>query len=159
MMWDLAHAAGAVPFDLDELGADAAVGCSYKYLNGGPGAPAWIYLAATPPGRRRLPLTGWQGHAEPFALDAAYAPATGIERARIGTPAGAVDAGSGGGAGHLRRRRHRRRPREVTGADRPGDRLRRRPLPASRSSTPREPDRRGSQVALRLPAPTRYARR
>ena len=85
MLWDLAHAAGALPFDLDGLAADAAVGCSYKYLNGGPGAPAWIYVP-TSSGGGQLPLTGWHGHANPFDLDASYSPADGIAQARVGTP-------------------------------------------------------------------------
>jgi kynureninase len=85
MLWDLCHVVGAVPFALDAVGADAAVGCSYKYLNGGPGAPAWLYL----PLRNQdveLPLTGWHGHADPFALEPSYLPADGIARGRIGTP-------------------------------------------------------------------------
>ena len=82
MLWDLAHVAGAVPFALDEVGADAAVGCSYKYLNGGPGAPAWIYLAARHQDALDLPLTGWQGAAAPFELASSYEPAAGAERAR-----------------------------------------------------------------------------
>jgi kynureninase len=86
MMWDLAHVAGVAPFALDDIGADAAVGCSYKYLNGGPGAPAWIYLPHRHQAVADLPLTGWHGHAHPFRLDDSYAPARGIERARIGTP-------------------------------------------------------------------------
>ncbi len=85
-LWDLAHVAGVAPFDLDGLDADAAVGCSYKYLNGGPGAPAWIYLPHRHQQAADLPLTGWHAHATPFALDDTFTPATGIERARIGTP-------------------------------------------------------------------------
>ncbi|HEY2273836.1 MAG TPA: aminotransferase class V-fold PLP-dependent enzyme, partial [Jatrophihabitantaceae bacterium] len=85
-LWDLAHAAGVVPYDLDGIGADAAVGCSYKYLNGGPGAPAWIYLPSRHQAAADLPLTGWHGHAVPFDLEPEFAPAGGIERARIGTP-------------------------------------------------------------------------
>ncbi len=77
MMWDLAHTAGALPFALDAVGADAAVGCSYKYLNGGPGAPAWIYLPTRHQDEADLPLTGWQGHAAPFALSPTYTPAAG----------------------------------------------------------------------------------
>ncbi|MCW2603790.1 MAG: kynU [Pseudonocardiales bacterium] len=90
VVWDLAHAAGALPVHLDDLdagaGADFAVGCSYKYLNGGPGAPAWLYINARHQATADLPLTGWQGHAEPFALHQHYAPAEGIARGRIGTP-------------------------------------------------------------------------
>jgi kynureninase len=86
MMWDLSHAVGALPFQLDALGADAAVGCSYKYLNGGPGAPAWIYLPHRHQQVADLPITGWHGHIAPFDLESVYAPAPGIARARIGTP-------------------------------------------------------------------------
>ncbi|MCW2527951.1 MAG: kynU, partial [Pseudonocardiales bacterium] len=84
-VWDLAHAAGAVPVELDAIGADFAVGCSYKYLNGGPGAPAWIYIAERHQAAASLPLTGWHGHQDPFGMQEHYVPALGIERARIGT--------------------------------------------------------------------------
>ncbi|MCU1655987.1 MAG: kynU [Pseudonocardiales bacterium] len=87
MLWDLCHVAGALPFDLDGLAADAAVGCTYKYLNGGPGSPAWLYLPTRLQPSADLPLTGWHGHADPFALEQQYVPATGIARGRIGTPA------------------------------------------------------------------------
>jgi kynureninase len=86
VVWDLCHAAGALPFDLDALGADAAVGCTYKYLNGGPGSPAWLYLPHRHQAAADLPLTGWQGRANPFGLAQTYEPADGVERARIGTP-------------------------------------------------------------------------
>lgn len=86
VVWDLCHAAGAMPIELDALRADAAVGCTYKYLNGGPGSPAWLYLARRHQSSLDLPLTGWQGHADPFALTSTYTPAHGIDRGRIGTP-------------------------------------------------------------------------
>ena len=86
VVWDLAHAAGAVPVDLDGIGADFAVGCSYKYLNGGPGAPAWIYLAARHQAAAELPVVGWHGHRDPFGLHEAYLPGPGVSRARLGTP-------------------------------------------------------------------------
>ena len=132
MLWDLAHAVGAVPFTLDAIGADAAVGCSYKYLNGGPGAPAWIYLAARHQASADLPLTGWLGHADPFALQQSYLPAEGVERARIGTPPVALDARARRRARPVRRRVDGRDPGQVAGADRPRAALRRRDCPASR---------------------------
>ncbi len=84
--WDLSHAAGALPVGLDDLGADAAVGCTYKYLCGGPGAPAYLYVPVRHQAALGLPLTGWQGHADPFGMVDRYRPADGIEQARIGTP-------------------------------------------------------------------------
>jgi len=86
MVWDLCHSAGALPVELDAIQADFAVGCSYKYLNGGPGAPGYIYIAARHLDAAVLPLTGWHGHRSPFQLSQRYSPAPSIERARIGTP-------------------------------------------------------------------------
>jgi len=85
-VWDLAHSAGALPVDLTGAGADFAVGCTYKYLNGGPGAPAFIYVAPRHAGRISTVLSGWQGHAAPFAFDLDYRPNPGAERLRVGTP-------------------------------------------------------------------------
>jgi kynureninase len=85
-IWDLAHSAGALPVDLGAADADFAVGCTYKYLNSGPGGPAFIYLAPRLAEKVRPALSGWLGHEQPFAFDAEYRPAPGIERMRVGTP-------------------------------------------------------------------------
>jgi kynureninase len=85
-VWDLAHSAGAIPVDLSGCNADFAVGCTYKYLNGGPGAPAFIYVAPRLAERTRPALSGWLGHEAPFAFDLDYRPGSGIERMRVGTP-------------------------------------------------------------------------
>jgi kynureninase len=85
-IWDLAHSAGAIPVDVTRAGADFAVGCTYKYLNGGPGAPAFIHVAPRHADAARPALAGWMGHEAPFAFDAAYRPGAGIERMRVGTP-------------------------------------------------------------------------
>lgn len=85
-LWDLAHSAGALPVDLGAAGADFAAGCTYKYLNGGPGAPAFIYVAPKHAQAARAVLSGWLGHAAPFAFEQTYRPAPGSERMRVGTP-------------------------------------------------------------------------
>jgi kynureninase len=86
MIWDLAHSAGAVPVELAACNTEFAVGCSYKYLNGGPGAPAFIYVRPDIVADARPALSGWMGHEAPFMMDIGYRPAMSTERMRVGTP-------------------------------------------------------------------------
>ncbi|MFJ6320098.1 kynureninase [Streptomyces californicus] len=151
MHWDLCHAAGALPVGLDAVQADFAVGCGYKYLSGGPGAPAFAYVAHRHQEGFDHPLTGWHGHAEPFAMAGTYTPAAHITRARIGTPAllslialeAALTAFDG-----VEMAAVRTKSLSLTGffqecADLLLDGL------GFTAATPRDPERRGSQVALR----------
>jgi kynureninase len=85
IVWDLCHTAGALPVDLDGSNADFAIGCTYKYLNGGPGAPAFIYAATRHHPDISQPLSGWWGHARPFAFEQGYAAGSGIRRFLCGT--------------------------------------------------------------------------
>ena len=158
-VWDLAHSVGAVPVELNAAGADFAVGCGYKYLNGGPGAPAFVYvaerhLAAMADDAFAQPLAGWLGHRVPFAFDPAYAPAPSIDRFGVGTPSilalAALDAGIdtvlAAGVDALRGKSvelTRRFIELVEGrCGRYGIEL----------ASPREAARRGSQVCFRHPA-------
>lgn len=97
MLWDLCHSAGSVPIELDATGAELAVGCTYKYLNGGPGAPAFLYVRADLQQQLRQPIQGWFGQRDQFAMGPAYDPVAGIERFLTGTPSvlslAAVDEG------------------------------------------------------------------
>lgn len=149
MVWDLAHSAGAVPVDLHGWGADAAVGCTYKFLNGGPGAPGWLFVRSGLASRVAPPIRGWFGHARPFDFARAYEPAPGAARFRNGTPpllslaaleaalrvwddvdpAAATDHAAGLTATFLE-------ALEAVGVD-------------LAVATPLDPDRRGAQVSLR----------
>jgi kynureninase len=162
-LWDLCHSAGVVPVGLDEHGVDLAVGCGYKYLNGGPGAPSFLYVAArhlsaeNAPDGFRSPLAGWHGHADPFGMSGTYRPAAGVDRARVGTPPllsllaleAAVSSVYGdGGAGSLDISGIRERSLSLTGfLLECVDAF----VPEVEVVTPREPARRGSQVSLHLP--------
>ena len=85
-LWDLCHSAGAVPVELDAAGADMAVGCTYKYLNAGPGAPAFVYVRGDLQDRLRQPIWGWFGQREQFEMGPGYDPAPGIDQFMTGTP-------------------------------------------------------------------------
>ncbi|MDH5279412.1 MAG: kynureninase [Actinomycetota bacterium] len=87
VLWDLAHSAGSVPVGLDDVGADFAVGCTYKYLNAGPGSPAYLYVRRDLQEHLRNPIQGWWGHEDMFDMDAPYRPAAGVARFQTGTPA------------------------------------------------------------------------
>lgn len=150
-VWDLAHSAGAVDVDLMGADADFAVGCTYKYLNGGPGSPAFIWTHPRHAEAAQPILQGWMGHAAPFAFDLDYRPAPGIERMRVGTPPviamtaldAALDVWEGVELADLRARSIELTEafiREVE-AHCPGVTL----------NSPRDPAMRGSQVGFRHP--------
>jgi kynureninase len=85
VLWDLSHSAGALPVELDGCGADFAIGCTYKYLNGGPGAPAFLYVNKMIQNDLTSPIWGWWGQKDPFAFDLDYQPAPGVQRFLVGT--------------------------------------------------------------------------
>jgi kynureninase len=86
VLWDLSHSAGAVPVELDHWGVDFAVGCTYKYLNGGPGSPAFLYVRRDLQEEALSPIWGWFGQRSPFAFDLEYEPTAGVKRFLTGTP-------------------------------------------------------------------------
>jgi kynureninase len=86
IVWDLCHSVGVLPIELDALGVDLAVGCTYKFLNGGPGSPAFIYVPTASQATFDQPLSGWNGHRDPFGMAPTYTPDPGVVRARVGTP-------------------------------------------------------------------------
>jgi kynureninase len=150
-VWDLAHSAGALPVDLTAAGADFAVGCTYKYLNSGPGGPAFIYVAPRHAETARPALSGWLGHAEPFAFDLSYRPGQGIERMRVGTPAvlqmaaldAALDAWDGVDLAEVHRQSLRLQDQFIKGVETRA--------PTLQLATPRSHLMRGSQVSFRHP--------
>jgi kynureninase len=151
VVWDLAHSAGALPVDVAGGGADFAVGCTYKFLNGGPGAPAFIYVAPRHADGAVPALSGWLGHRAPFAFEPSYRPGEGIERMRVGTPPvlamaaleAAMDVWDGVDMEDLRRESLRLGDRFIAGVERA--------CPELVLATPREHERRGSQVSFRHP--------
>ena len=150
-VWDLAHSAGALEVDLAGAEADFAVGCTYKYLNGGPGAPAFIYVAPRHADRALPSLSGWMGHAAPFAFDLDYRPAEGIERMRVGTPPvialaaleAALDVWDDVDVADVRRRSIELTERFIAGVERS--------CPDLQLASPRDPAERGSQVSFGHP--------
>ncbi|WP_066590122.1 kynureninase [Sphingomonas pruni] len=150
-VWDLAHSAGAVPVDLTAADADFAVGCTYKYLNGGPGAPAFIYVAPRFADSARPILSGWMGHEAPFAFDLDYRPHASVERMRVGTPPVlalavldvALDAWAGVDMADVRAASIRLSERFIAEVETRCSDL--------TLASPRDPHARGSQVSFRHP--------
>ncbi|MCR9276128.1 MULTISPECIES: kynureninase [Mameliella] len=148
MIWDLAHSAGAVPVDVTACNAEFAVGCSYKYLNGGPGAPAFIYARPDIVENVEPALSGWLGHAAPFAMEPGYRPAMSTERLRVGTPPilqlavldAALDAWDGVEMGELRAASVALCERFIAEVEAR--------CPMLKLASPREAGQRGSQVSF-----------
>ncbi|HEY6279863.1 MAG TPA: kynureninase, partial [Streptosporangiaceae bacterium] len=159
VLWDLCHSAGSVPVDLDESGADLAVGCTYKYLNAGPGAPAFLYVRRDLQDELRQPVQGWFGQRDQFEMGPAYDPVAGIGRFLTGTPdvigTAAVEEGARllgeAGIGRLRHKGQQLTQYLIALAD-----ARLAPLGFALAS-PRDPDRRGSHVCLHHPDAARIS--
>ena len=153
VLWDLCHSTGAVPVDLTGAGADFAVGCTYKYLNGGPGSPAFVWAAPEHQEQLDQPITGWWGHARPFDMVLDFEPAPGITRMTVGTPPvlalsaleTALEVFEGVSTDDLRAASLSLTDHFIRLVD---ERL---PDSGLEVVTPREHERRGSQVALRHP--------
>ena len=151
VLWDLSHSAGAVPVDLGAWGADLATGCTYKYLCGGPGAPAYLYVAAAIQEQAVSPVPGWFGHARPFNFDPEYEPASGVRRFLAGTPPVLALAGVECALDlwlEVDLAAARQKSMALTQAfiELVSERC-----PAATVLSPRDPERRGSQVSLRHP--------
>ncbi|WP_413720296.1 kynureninase [Silicimonas sp. MF1-12-2] len=149
-IWDLAHSAGALPVDVTTGHADFAVGCTYKYLNSGPGGPAFIYVAPEHADVAPAPLSGWLGHEAPFAFDLDYRPGAGIDRMRVGTPPilqlaalhAALDVWTGVNMADVRARSIELSELFIAGVEAS--------CPQLELASPRNPSRRGSQVSFRF---------
>ena len=152
VLWDLAHSAGVMPVELDKCEVDMAVGCGYKYLNGGPGAPAFLYLASRNQDQTGQPLSGWMGHKNPFEFSPAYTPASGIDRYLGGTPGilglAALDAALDVFDG-INMDAIRQKSVDLTQAF--IDTVAELGLPGIRLLSPEQPEKRGSQVSLSHP--------
>ena len=153
MVWDLAHSAGALPVDLSGCQVDFAVGCGYKYLNGGPGAPAFLYVRPDHADLVQPALSGWMGHEAPFDFTLDYAPAEGVDRMRVGTPPilslacldTALELWEGVDMADIRAASQRLSERFIAEVEArcEGHGL--------RLASPRDPDARGSQVSFHCP--------
>ncbi|MDI5942782.1 aminotransferase class V-fold PLP-dependent enzyme, partial [Micromonospora sp. DH15] len=160
VLWDLSHAVGSVPIELAATGADLAVGCTYKYLNGGPGAPAFLYVRRELQSRLRQPIQGWFGRRDQFGMGPGYDPAPDLDRFLVGTPSilalapldPALDVLAEAGIDRVRAKGRRLGELIVTLAD-----AWLTPY-GFRVASPREADRRGSHVCLHHPEALRISR-
>ena len=151
VLWDLAHSAGAVPVDLAGAEVDLAVGCGYKFLNGGPGAPAFLYVAEHLQASARYPITGWLGHAEPFGFEPGFRAGPGMAAAAVGTPPVLAMAALEVGVDlALTAPMTAVRAKSLRQSALLMDLVRQR-CPALGLATPTDPARRGSQVSFRHP--------